>query len=128
MKHLAQFIMRATYDIDLLGSPERSIVESPLHLMSDDCQGRDPLTELELFHIRILGLSVSSAKKTHSRTCSYTHKQVEKNVHRTDATPPTPSKFPMKCDGQTAVLTNTSMWECGFCAGPKLKPHCFKAK
>lgn len=68
------------------------------------------------------------SKKTHSRTCSYTHKQVEKNVHRTDATPPTPSKFPMKCDGQTAVLTNKSMWECGFCAGPKLKPHCFKAK
>lgn len=38
-----------------------------------------------------------------------------------------PFKFPIKCDAQSAVLTNTSMWECDFCDGPKLK-HTFLGK
>lgn len=59
------------------------------------------------------GFLSKKKKKTHSCTCSYTHKQVEENVHRTDATPPYTlqvSDEVWRSDSSTNKHKHVGMW------------------
>lgn len=69
-----------------------------------------------------------SPQKKHSHAHVLTHTNgFEKTCIRQMLPLTTPSQIPIKCDGESAVLTNTSMWKCDVWAGPKFKHTCFSA-